>query len=224
MKEFTYLRYFFYIGFNWNFKIAWHIFNHERRGEKKYGLHTSGIDELNQMEKNGVDIEHATIYMPASYDLLEELFHFVFKQPIRHFLDIGCGKGRAVCVAGHYGAAKSTGIDFSTTLCTAAKENCRQTKDKTPSTAYEIINNDAFYFEIPEDVDCLLLFNPFDEVIMSGVVDNIQQSLHRHPRKLFIIYINPLYSDLFEEIGCREIYHTKKLRYLEASVYEIEKA
>ena len=50
-----------------------------------------------------------------------------------------------------------------------------------------------FYFEIPDDVDCIFFFNPFDEVIMSAVVENILESLYKnHPRKIIIAYANPL--------------------------------
>jgi len=219
MKFFSYIRYFFYIAYNWNISIAWYITRQEIKGEKKYGIHTTGADELKDLEEKGIDITHATIYMPASYELLEELF----KQqnvptPLNHFLDIGCGKGRALCVAAHHGAEKVTGIDLSKELCDTAKENLVATKQKIPSLNYNVINNDAFYFEIPPDVDCLFLFNPFDEIIMSGVVNNIVKSLKKHPRKITVLYINPLQKQRFAKAGFKETWHIKKMKYLEAII------
>jgi SAM-dependent methyltransferase len=221
MKLFQYGRYFFYIAFNWNFPIAWHILKQEIRGEKKYGIHTSGADELEQLEKKGIDTSHATIYMPASYDLLHTVFQQFRPEAFVHFLDIGCGKGRAMCVAAHYGAKKITGIDFSKDFCIAAEKNMEVTRQHFPKMEYAIINNDAFYYEIPGDVDCIFLFNPFDEIILDGVVERMLDSCEATPRKLTIIYVNPLHKEVFTDAGFKEVYHYKKLKYLEVLVMEL---
>jgi SAM-dependent methyltransferase len=218
MKVFQYLRYFIYLAFNWNFSIAWHIVKQEMRGEKKYGINTTGADELKQLEKKGIDTSHATIYMPADYGLLETVFKQVNLAAFKHFVDIGCGKGRAMCVAAEHGATKITGIDFSKDLCMAAEKNMIAVSKENPELQYEIINNDAFYYEIPTDVDCIFMFNPFDEVILDGVVDRIIESLEAYPRRMTIIYINPLYKEVFTDAGFKETYHCKKMKYLEASV------
>ena len=236
MKFFSYLKYFFYLAYNWNIGIAWLIIRQEISGEKKYGINTTGADELNQLDKQGIDISHATIYMPVSYLLLEEAFKQLegnnnnapavpSGQPTNnksftHFLDIGCGKGRALCVAAHQGFKKVTGLDFGKNLCDAAKENLTITKETIPGLEYKVINNDAFYFEIPADTDCVFFFNPFDEIIMSGVVNNILKSLKSNPRKLTIIYVNPLHKELFLKAGFKETWYSKKMKYLEASILE----
>lgn len=228
MTYFSYITYFFYIAYNWNIRIAWHLIRQEVKGEKKYGIQTTGADELKKLEAIGIDISHATIYMPVSYELLEEIFTQLKKinfNPIQtaqtadnHFIDIGCGKGRALCVAAHQGFKKVTGIDFSKALCDSAKENLNHCKQMIPALQYHVINNDAFYFEIPDDADCIFLFNPFDEIIMSGVVENIMTSLKKKPRQISIIYVNPLYKDLFHSAGFKEIWYSKKMKYLEAII------
>ncbi len=226
MKFFSYIKYFFYLAYNWNIGIAWHIIRQEIKGEKKYDINTTGADELYKLEKLGIDTSHATIYMPVSYALLEEIFKQLNSRKPQttnnkqqtHFLDIGCGKGRALCVAAHQGFKKVTGIDFAKALCDTAKENLDLTKQKIPALEYKIINNDAFYFEIPDDVDCIFFFNPFDEIIMSGVVNNILKSLQNNPRKINIIYVNPLHKDLFLKAGYTETWYSKKMKYLEVSL------
>ncbi len=220
MKFFSYIKYFFYITFNWNISIAWYIIMQEIKGEKKYGINTTGADELKKLENKGIDITHATIYMPVSYKLLEETLKQVNPALNTHFLDIGCGKGRALCIAATQGFKKVTGIDFSKELCGAAKENLAATKQKIPVLHYNIINNDAFYFEIPDDVDCIFFFNPFDETIMSGVANNIVASLQDHPRKISVIYVNPLHKEFFIRAGFKEAWYSKKMKYLEAIILE----
>lgn len=220
MKFLSYIKYFYFLFTNWNIKVAWYIIRQEIKGEKKYCINTTGADELFKLEKQGIDISHATIYMPVSYNLMEEIFQQLSGATRNHFLDIGCGKGRALCIAAHSGFKQVTGLDFSKTLCDAAKENLIKTRHQIPGLHFKIINNDAFYFEIPGDVDCIFLFNPFDEIIMSAVVNNIFESLHSNPRKIKIIYVNPLHKDLFLKAGYTETWFSKKMKYIEAVILE----
>jgi SAM-dependent methyltransferase len=220
MRSLRYIKYFYFLFINWNVKIAWYKIKQEIKGEKKYGINTTGADELFKLEKLGIDISHATIYMPVSYTLLEEILEQLPANIRNHFLDMGCGKGRALCVAAHFGFKQVTGLDFAKDLCDEAKENLAVTKQKIPGFEYKVINNDAFYFEIPDDVDCIFFFNPFDEIIMSAVVNNIFTSLQNNPRKIRIIYVNPLHKELFLKAGYKETWHSKKMKYLEASILE----
>jgi len=220
MKFLSYIRYFFYLGLNWNFRIAGYIIAQEIKGEKKYGIITTGADELKHLEAKGIDIEHATIYMPVNYLMLEEIFTKIAIGNYTHFLDIGCGKGRALCVAAYYGCKKVTGIDLSKKFTAEAETNITSLKQKTPSLQYKIQNTDAFYYHIPNDVDCIFLFNPFDAVIMSGVAENILMSLESNPRKITIIYANPLCKEELIAIGFKQTFHIKKMEYLEAIILE----
>jgi SAM-dependent methyltransferase len=219
-----FIRYFFYLAFNWNFRIAWYMIGHEIKGEKKYGINTTGADELKKLEKKGIDIEHATIYMPVSYSILEDLFEQVSNKKINHFIDIGCGKGRALCVAAYYGCTKVTGIDFSKEFCETAVANLSKTKQQLPALNYTVLNNDAFYYEIPTDVDCIFLFNPFDAVIMSGVAENIIISYEKNPREITILYANPICKEELIAAGFKQIYHTQKMKYLEAVILQLNKS
>lgn len=216
-------RYFFYLATNWNLNIAWHILMAEIRGEKKYGIDTTGADELESLNEQGIDTSHATIYMPASYDLLEIIFEQLKWFSPQHFIDFGCGKGRVLCVAAHYDVAKVTGLDISKSFCEEAEKNLKivkQTKSKLQAT---VINNDAFYYAVPTDADCLFFFNPFDEILMSGVVENILKSLAERPRAIRIVYFNPLHKNVFTTRGFEEIFHVKKLKYLEACILNYKK-
>jgi len=219
MKSINYFRYFFYLLFNWDARIAFHIIRNEIKGEKKYNINTTGADSLKSLEKKGIDITHATIYMPVSYDLLEQFFEEIKLSSFTHFLDIGCGKARAMCVAAAYGVKKISGIELSKGLYNFAKENIAVTKLKYPSTNFKIYNNDAFYFEIEQDVDCIFFFNPFDETIMNVVMENIETSLETNPRDMTIVYINPLEKHVLLDWGFEEIFHSKKMHYLEGSVF-----
>ena len=220
MQTLKYIRYFFYLATNWNIRIAFHILRNEIKGEKHFGIDTTGADELKNLAENGVDISSATIYMPVSYDVLEEFFTKINLSAYKHFLDIGCGKGRAMCVAASYNIPKVSGVEFSKDLYNDARKNIKAIEEKYRKTEFDIYNNDAFYFEIDDDVDCIFMFNPFDETIMHGVMENIETSVENNPRKITIVYINPLQKDVLYEWGYKQVYHSQKLKYLEGSVFE----
>jgi 16S rRNA G966 N2-methylase RsmD len=219
MQSIKFIRYFFYLAANWNFRIAFHILKNELKGEKKFGIETTGADELLSLEEKGIDITHSTIYMPVSYDVLKEIFERFPPCKFVHFLDIGCGKGRALCVAATMGANKISGIELSKDFCEITKQNLEIIKKQQQHFGYKIFNNDAFYFEIETDVDCIFMFNPFDDIIMSGVLENIEISLKKKCRKMTVIYVNPLQKHLFLENGYQEIFHFQKMHYLEVSVF-----
>jgi SAM-dependent methyltransferase len=221
MRLFNYCTYFLYLARNWNPLLAVYVLYHEVKGERKYHIHTTGIDELQGLEAKGIDISHATMYMPLNYYVLEKLMEKSTQYPHnKTFLDIGCGKGRVLAVAAHFGFEEITGIDFSKELCEDAVKTTDSCKEKFPAAVFTIINNDAFYYELPKNITTILLFNPFDEVIMSGVIVNIARSQQLHPRTIRVLYANPVHKSLFIDDGFTEIYHIKKLKYLDGIILE----
>ena len=218
MRFISFVKYFFYIAFNWNIFIAIYIIFHEIKGERKYGINTIGIDNLSTLDEN--QTEHATIYMPAIYPVLELVFQQINVAHISHLLDIGSGKGRAICVAAAKGCKKVSGIDISKSLCMDALQNLSIIQQQHPSILAKVILKDALLYEIPEDIDCIFLFNPFDAYLMEEVVKNIKKSLSLHPRKLTVIYANPLYKSLFTDVEFKETFHYQKMKYIEVSILE----
>ncbi|MFI5154456.1 MAG: class I SAM-dependent methyltransferase [Chitinophagales bacterium] len=223
MRLTPYLHYFFYIAWHWNPVLASFIIYHEIRGEKKYHIHTIGEDELKGLKKRGIDISHATMYMPVNYYMLDHLMREIIKyRDIEAFLDIGCGKGRVLVVASAYGFKEILGIDFSKEFCEEADATVQLYSKKNPASTFTITNIDAFYYEIPKNVATIFLFNPFDEVIMAKVVSNIIKSLERYPRTVRVLYANAQHKSLFLDKGFVEIYHFKKLNYSEGIILQRE--
>ena len=218
MNTLVYIKYYFYLGINWNWKIATILIRQELWGEKKYGINTTGADELKKLAEEGIDISHATIYMPVSYVLLENIFKQLPVIPRNHFLDIGCGKGRAICVAAYNSFSKISGVDFSNVLCEIAAQNIIAVQQKFPAVNFSVTNKNVLDYDIPDDVDCIFLFNPFDEMMTGKVVDAVKKTLEFTPRFLQIVYANPLYKKAFEDIGFTEIYYSKTMNYFEVSI------
>lgn len=227
MKYLYYLRLFFFIAFNWNIRLAWFTVYHEIRGEKKYNLATSKIEDARKLTIKGENAGHAELYQGANYYLLEKVFDHLHniegKQPtgqaVLNLLDFGCGKGRAMAVAAYYGYRKITGVEFAKELCEAARNNIIPVQQQFPDKIFNVIHADAVDYKIEDDTNVFFFFNPFDEVVMLSVVKNILASIQQVPREAFVVYINPVHKEIFMSAGFEQVFYYEKLKYIQASIF-----
>lgn len=214
-----YLKYFYFIGSNWSYRLALFTLRQEIIGEKKYAINSMVIERLNNISVVGKNITHASIYQGANYFLLEKAFNYLQSVNANgHFVDFGCGKGRALIVAAHYGFTQLTGIDFAAALCKAAKKNIQSVQSRFPLAQFNIICDDAANYKVQADDIVFFFFNPFDETVMLRVAKNILKSLKEKPRTIFIVYLNPVHKEIFLSAGFTEDFHLQKLEYLELSI------
>ncbi len=219
MKFIYYLRYWFFIGINWNFRLAFFSIYHEIKGEKKYNLDTIELDRLKSISINSENLKHASIYQACNYYILEKGLDYLSSiNENKNLTDFGCGKGRALVVATHYGFTNITGIDFAKALCVAAEQNIQKLKLLFPSVRFNIICEDAVEYKINAEQNVFFFFNPFDEVVLLKVVKNILASLKETSRKVYIMYVNPVHKETFLSAGFHEEYHLRKLKYIELSI------
>ncbi len=114
------------------------------------------------------------------------------------FLDYGCGKGRALLLAAELGANEVYGVDFSEQLCKVCEDNL-QRHGKTKN--YFIACGDAVEYELRDHVNFIYFCNPFNDVLLEKVLKKIRASLDKNPRKMVIVYFNPIHEKLFYGIG-----------------------
>ena len=200
---------------NWSFPLAFFSIYKEITGERKYDLSTVELDRLKMIAVKGENINHASIYQACNYFILEKGFNYLRSiHENGNITDFGCGKGRAMAVAAHYGFRNITGIDFAKALCNAAEQNIKKIKSLYPSAKFNIINDDVVNYKIKNDQTVFFFFNPFDEIIMLKVVKDILSSLKEKERKIYIMYANPVHKEIFLSAGFKEEYYLKKLAYL----------
>lgn len=223
MKNLYYFKYFYFISRNWNPWLAAFTVYHEINGEKKYGIDTIKIDRLHNEKIESENLSHASIYQGSNYFLIEKAFDFLKNEKVNlGLVDFGCGKGRVLIVAAHYGFKTITGIDFSKILCLEAENNIEKILSNFPNSEFNVICGDAASYQIKNHQNCFFFFNPFDEVVILKVVKNILFSFREFPRKIFIVYINPIHKDIFLSAGFEEEYYLKKMEYLEVCILSKE--
>lgn len=222
MKAFNYIRYFFYIALNWSPRLALFTVFHEIRGEQKYGLDTTGINDLATLAIKGKYRNQAEVYQGASYKVTEELFSWLRGQAVAGpFIDLGSGKGRVMVVAAHFGFRKITGVEFARELVDLARHNIRNTQQKFPETGFLLLHENAFNHEIENDLAVFFFFNPFKEQVMRKVIGNILLSVKKSPRPVYVVYVNPQLRELFEAEGFREVFYYRKMQYVEGVILKL---
>ena len=165
----------------------------DRDFDARHGVSTAGVTELSNLVVTGPNRERGIRYEPTRARPFTRLLEAL--QLPRHggFVDFGCGKGRVLVMAADYGFERLVGVDFAAALCREARHNLeRRARRKNRRLDVEIVHGDAVDLAIdPRDV-VFYFFNPFDDVVLRRVLDNILRSYDDVPRGMHIIYHNPV--------------------------------
>jgi SAM-dependent methyltransferase len=144
-------------------------------------------------------------YQPTEADLFHEMLDALRgKSPIDFhdfiFIDLGSGKGRTLLMASDYSFRRIVGLELLPSLHQTAQQNISKYRCESQKCfALESICADATEFPFPPDPIVLYLFNPFPEAGLREMVANLEQSLRSYPRKVYVLYHNPLFECLLSE-------------------------
>ena len=104
-------------------------------------------------------------------------------------IDVGCGKGSAMCIMLEFPFWRVAGIELSQRIVDIARRNFRRLN--VNSTRCEVISGDAAEFAEYDQYSHVYFYNPFTTEIMSKVVDHLLRSIERNPREVVVIYNTP---------------------------------
>ncbi|HKW19311.1 MAG TPA: class I SAM-dependent methyltransferase [Terriglobales bacterium] len=117
------------------------------------------------------------------------------------FIDVGSGKGRALLLAAEYGFRRIIGIELLPELDRIARANVKKLLDgkgKANQANIELVRSDATEFPFPPEPTIVFLFNPLPASKLRALFRNIEESICRNPRSLYIAYANPVLGHVIE--------------------------
>jgi len=115
------------------------------------------------------------------------------------FIDLGCGKGRVLLVASELPFRAIVGADISAELVETAQTNARIFARRFPErTPIRAEMGDAGRFQFPAGDFVLFLYHPFGEEIMKRVVAAAEAALALAPRRIFVVYYNPVFGGCWD--------------------------
>jgi hypothetical protein len=109
------------------------------------------------------------------------------------FIDLGSGKGRTLMMASEYPFRRILGVELLPALNRVACENLQNyRRDKQQGSSMESICGDARDFQFPDEPLLVYLFHPLPEAGLRKVLENLEASIRRKGRPVFVLYHNPL--------------------------------
>ncbi|MEN9521377.1 MAG: hypothetical protein RLZZ381_3965, partial [Cyanobacteriota bacterium] len=115
------------------------------------------------------------------------------------FLDLGCGKGRALLVASEFSFENILGIELSPLLAEIARHNAEIVAHRFPQRTEVCIQvADASSFPLPAGNLVIFLYHPFGAELVAKVVAGIEAALAAEDRSIYIVYYNPVAGHCFD--------------------------
>jgi hypothetical protein len=176
--------------------------------DQRYGVDTGGLiggGELRSGHRNDV-------FNTAYYGMAPSRFQWVMEYWIADqthaalenysFVDLGCGKGRAVMMGSEFGFREVVGVELHAALAGIAQANVAAwTAAGRAVCPVRIVCRDATEFAFPDGACLLYLFNPFAAPVMKQLVERIEADFAGRPGMLDLIYFNPEAGELLEAHG-----------------------
>jgi SAM-dependent methyltransferase len=180
-----------------------------RRRERRLGIdtmeHAYGI---NVWGKNG-----GQYYDPIDYQCLDTILDYLNPSPQSDvFIDYGCGLGRAIIAAAQRSFKKVIGVENNEVCLELCHKHVASAKQKSRLLCpIEVIATDAENYELPDDATKILMYNPFvEQNLMDLVLQRIENSLQRQPRRIDLVYA-PLHKYAHFLDNCKFLKFEKEL-------------
>lgn len=154
--------------------------------DARFRIHTGEEIPLHHLAISSPNVAAGVKYQAVPVSLFQSAIAHV----PRHltFIDLGCGKGRALILAHEAGFRNIVGVEFAPELAATARANLALV-----SVTAEVIACDAADFNFPGGPLAIFLNNPFDGSVLKPVLDHLQARSEQG----YVIYVAPAYEDLF---------------------------
>ena len=158
------------------------------------GVDTDGEIPIERFGMAPDVVARAERYMPTDPESLFEAVAFIGIDPARFtFIDLGCGKGRALIMASELKFRRIIGVEIVPDLADIARANLASL-----GIAAEVRTMDAMLFVFPPGPVVLFLYNPFVATVLEAVIENLRTA---DIPELFILYKNPRCGSLLDASG-----------------------
>lgn len=135
-------------------------------------------------------------YEALDYPVIERFLDHLDVRESDVVYDIGCGKGRILCVAARRGPRRCVGIEFDRRLADIARLNADHLRE--PKAPIEVRTTDAAEADY-EGGTVYCLFNPFGRRTVAATLDRIRATLETNPRPIRLGYGNAAHGYVMDE-------------------------
>lgn len=157
------------------------------------GVVTDGFLSWRQLQSGRANDPYISGYLAIAPSVGRRVIGLI-EAPERYvFVDLGCGRGRAVIIASEFPFRRVIGVEISAELAATARENAAVVASRYKQrSAIEVVHADAAHFELPEGPLVLFLYQPFEKPVLRRVLNRLAASLEAAPRPAALIYVHPM--------------------------------
>ena len=194
---------------NKNYTENFNIFAKEKYLKEKFdydfGIVTSSsrehdylqLEDLNIISQNlDYGVESGPTPLLDFREIMEKIEHLTSGST---FIDLGSGLGRALLLATNFNFKKFIGIEFSEEINIISRKNIEIFKKKSNEKRdINVLTIDAAEFIFPIVPITIYMFNPFGPKVLSEVLANLELSVKKNPRPIFLVYFNSEHSETID--------------------------
>ncbi len=183
---------------------------YDGRFDRKFGTNTGGTIRLIDLDIDSKNLKYGIWYEPTSAVIFSHILSSLpsivglgYEDYV--YIDYGSGKGRTLLLASDFPFAEIIGIEFSRELCRVAQSNVllyRSKGQKCKKIRSECV--DAVNYKLSSKYSVCFFYNPFTEPVLQKVLGNIKATLNEMQGRVVVVYINPIYANVFDDCGLFE--------------------
>lgn len=175
--------------FNWVYKNKF-----KQTGVSYPDLSKNVSDTIAASANKDSKMNQATSY----YSLHKAFNNLPLQKSEISMIDIGCGAGRVLNFGMLLHFKAVAGVELDGPSVEKAKKNCIKMQEAGYNTPFNLYQDDASKFQIPEGVNTFYFFNPFGEKTMEDVLANIMRYAEAKNKTVFIVYTEATVRQVFD--------------------------
>ena len=157
--------------------------------DRRYNVQTSGFIPLDTTTFEVARLADATQYGPVNAWGFRKLLARLDLPRDAHFVDLGCGLGRACIIAAEYGFEKVTGVDLAAEFCEQATQNISDCQPPSGTlTPITILHMDAVDYCDSTDGDVIFMYRPFSGAFLTQVLNKLVARARSRRKTITVIY------------------------------------
>lgn len=168
--------------------------------DKRYGIKTSGFlpgSVLRLADSDKKNTAHIG-YLGVQPSIIRRALNLLPQHNNATFVDLGCGKGRALAVASEFPFRSVIGVELSPELVRVARKNAQVMAQNVPEQAsITVVKSNALDYALPGGDLVIFLYNPFGEHLIRELLVKIETALLQDV-SVWVLYINPVWGHFFD--------------------------
>ena len=166
--------------------------------DRQYGIDTSGFVPARLIITDKAQQSQISPYTGSQPDVIRAAISALGEVDEYSFIDIGCGKGRAMVVASRSRSPRYGCRTLSKTGQDRSAEYGDYQAALSARPTFTVIGGNALTVPLPEGKLVIFLYHPFGADLVSELVKKLEIGLTPRSEPLFFVYYNPVHGEIVD--------------------------